>query len=253
MRPAMSPRVSVVVPCRDDGAFLDQAVESALAQTVVDLEVVVVDDGSTDPATRLLLDAYVRPRTRVLRLRGGGVAHARNAGMAAARGELLLPLDADDVLDQGFVEKTARILDAQPDVGIVETEAILFGDRNGPWERPLFSMPQLLLGNTLLPCSLFRAADFRRTRGYDPRMEPGWEDFDLWLSLVELGLRAHRVPEALFRYRVRAGSRSARMKSGDWRRAYVRLLRNHPRLFLSHPQILPRYALRWLAGRPGPP
>jgi glycosyltransferase involved in cell wall biosynthesis len=250
MLAAMSPRVSVVVPCRDDGAFLVEAVESALAQSVSDLEVVVVDDGSTDPATLRLLDVYDRPRTRVLRLPPGGVARARNAGMAAARGELLLPLDADDVLEPTYVEQTARVLDARRDVGLVETEAMLFGDRSGPWERPPFSMPELLLGNTLLPCSLMRAADFRRTRGYDPGMDRGWEDFDLWLSLVELGLRAQRVPEMLFRYRVRAGSRSARMTSVDWRRAYARLLRNHPRLFLSYPQVLPRYALRWLLGRP---
>ncbi|HET7294096.1 MAG TPA: glycosyltransferase family A protein, partial [Vicinamibacteria bacterium] len=233
-----------------DGAFLDAAVASALEQTVDDLEVVIVDDGSTDGATCRLLAAFDRPRTRVLRLPGGGVSRARNAGIAAAGGRLLLPLDADDVLEPAFVERTAAVLDARPDVGLVETEAELFGDRSGPWDRPGFSMPELLLGNTLSPCSLFRAEDFRRTRGYDPGMERGWEDFDLWLSLVELGLVATRVPDTLFRYRVRRGSRSDRMTAGDWRRAYARILRNHPRLFLRHPRILPRYALRLLFASP---
>lgn len=245
----MSPRVSVVVPCRDDGAFLDEAVSSALAQTVDDLEVVVVDDGSTDPATCRLFAAYDRPRTRVLRLHASGVSRARNAGFAAAQGGLLLPLDADDALEPAFVERTAAVLEARAEVGLVETEATFFGYRSGPWERPPFSMPELLLGNTLLPCSMFRAVDFRRTTGYDPRMEGGWEDFDLWLSFVELGLVAARVPETLFRYRVRRGSRSARMTAGDWRRAYARILHNHPGLFLRHPRILPRYVLRMLVGR----
>jgi glycosyltransferase involved in cell wall biosynthesis len=239
------PRVSVVVPCRDDGAFLDEAVASALAQDL-ELEVVVVDDGSTEPFTRRLLDGYDRPGTRVLRLPAGGVARARNAGIALARGEYVLPLDADDRLLPGFASRTAAILDARPEVGIVETEARLFGERSGPWSRPPFAMPQLLLGNTLLPCSLFRAADFRRTRGYDPGMERGWEDFDFWLSLVELGRIAARVPETLFEYRMRAGSRSHRMTPGDWRRAYARILRNHPRLFARYPQVLPRYLLRML-------
>jgi hypothetical protein len=75
-------------------------------------------------------------------------------------------------------------------------------------------------------------------------MDRGWEDFDLWLSLVELGRSAARVPEALFEYRVRKGSRSDRMTSRDWRRAYARILRNHPRLFARYPQVLPRYLLR---------
>lgn len=240
------PLVSVVVPCRDDGAFLDEAVSSALAQGWEQIEVVVVDDGSTEPGTRWLLDGYERPGTRVLRLPAAGVARARNAGIAAARGEYILPLDADDRLLPGFAEKTAAVLAARPEVGIVDSEATLFGERSGPWQRPPFAMPQLLLGNTLLPCSLFRVADFRRTRGYDPGMERGWEDFDLWLSLLELGRIAARVPETLFEYRVRAGSRSHLMTPGDWRRAYARILRNHPRLFARYPQVLPRYLFRML-------
>jgi hypothetical protein len=77
-------------------------------------------------------------------------------------------------------------------------------------------------------------------------MERGWEDFDLWLSLVELDRVAARVPETLFEYRVRTGSRSARMTPADWRRAYARILRNHPRLFARYPQVLPRYLVRML-------
>jgi glycosyltransferase involved in cell wall biosynthesis len=241
-----APLVSVVVPCHDDGAFLEEAVASALAQELSELEVVVVDDGSTDAATRRLLDACEWPRTLVLRLPHGGVARARNAGIAAARGAFILALDADDRLRPGYASRTLALLEGRPELGIAESEATLFGARNGPWLRPAFSMPELLLGNTLLPCSLFRAGDFRRTRGYDPAMEQGWEDFDFWLSLVELGLTAARVPETLFEYRVRSGSRSDRMTPRDWRHAYARILRNHPRLFVRYPQVLPRYLLRML-------
>ncbi len=242
----MTPRVSVIVPCRDDGAFLEEAVTSALAQSETALEVLVVDDGSREANTLRLLDRCRWPRTRVLRLPPSGVSRARNAGIAESRGAYILPLDADDRLEAEFVARTAAVLEARPEVGIAETEACFFGGRSGAWPRPLFSMPQLLLGNTLSPCSLFRASDFRRTRGYDPGMESGWEDFDFWLSLVELGRVAARVPEALFHYRVRPGSRSARMGPADWRRAYARILRNHPRLFARHPQVLPRFLLRLL-------
>jgi len=242
----MQPRVSVIVPCRDDGAFLEQAVASALAQSEKALEVVVVDDGSSDPETLRLFDRWSQPRTRLLRLPPSGVSGARNAGIAEAQGAYILPLDADDRLEPAFAARTAAVLDARPEVGIVETDAVFFGARSGPWPRPTFSMPQLLLGNTLSPCSLFRRSDFRLTHGYDPGMARGWEDFDFWLSLVELGRVAARVPEALFHYRVRPGSRSALMTPLDWRRCYARILRNHPRLFARHPQVLPRYLFRML-------
>jgi glycosyltransferase involved in cell wall biosynthesis len=182
----------------------------------------------------------------VLRRPHAGVSHARNAGIAVARGAFILPLDADDRLRPDYAEAAAAVLASRSEVGIVECEAELFGERSGPWLRPRFSMPELLLGNTLLPCSLFRAADFRRTRGYDPGMQGGWEDFDLWLSLVELGLVAARLPETLFEYRVRRGSRSERMTPAHWRRAYARILRNHPGLFARHPLVLPRYFARLL-------
>jgi glycosyltransferase involved in cell wall biosynthesis len=242
----MAPRVSVVIPVRDDGAFLDEAVGSVLAQSLEDFEVLVVDDGSAEPATVRLLDGYERPKTRVLRRPAEGVARARNAGFAAAEGRYFLPLDADDRLAPRFLERTVEILEARPAVGIVESEAELFGEREGRWERPPVSMPEILLGNTILPCALFRAEEFRRTRGYNPNMAAGWEDFDLWLSLLELGLAVERVPEVLFHYRLRPGSRSHRMRPGDWRRCYARILLNHPGLYGRHPEVLPRYVLRLL-------
>ena len=90
------PRVTVVVPCFDHGAYLDEAVGSALAQTFKDLEVVVVDDGSTDPATVALLDGYSRPRTRVIRMASNG-------------GQQVLDVDMNEVIKRGRREKAIRL------------------------------------------------------------------------------------------------------------------------------------------------
>lgn len=245
-----TPLVSVVIPCRDHGRFLDEAVSSVLAQGVADVEIVVVDDGSTDPFTVALLERYDRPRTRVLRTPPRGPSAARNTGIAESRGAFLLPLDADDRLRPAFLEKTLALLQDDPGVGIVDTEAERFGALSGAWPRPEFRLPHFLLGNTIAPAALFRRADFLRTSGYNPNMAQGWEDFDFWLSLVALGRVARRVPEVLFDYRVRPDSRSARMTRGDWRRCYLQLVRNHPRLYASHPSILPRLGLQALLGRP---
>lgn len=243
---AKAPLVSVVIPCYDLGGFLEEAVDSVLAQTLADFEVLVVDDGSTDPATRALLEGFGRPRTRILRTEHRGVSHARNAALREARGRFMLPLDADDRIAPTYLERAVSLLEAEPDVGIVECEAELFGDRHGRWERPRFAMPEFLLGNTIAPASLFRAEDFRRTHGYNDAMVHGWEDFDFWLSIVALGRRVLRIPETLFFYRVRTGSRSAGMTRRRRRAAYARILANHPGLFARHPTILPRYAWRML-------
>src|SRR3972149_1699479 len=104
-RPLHPPRVSVIIPCYNLGPYLDEAVGSVLSQTYQDFEILVVDDGSTDPATRTLLADYRRPKTRVIQLPHGGLAAARNAGVANAGGEYLCALDADDRLASSFLAK----------------------------------------------------------------------------------------------------------------------------------------------------
>ena len=239
------PLVSVVIPCRDDGRYLEEALASITAQTLPGREVLVVDDGSTEAQTRQLFDAWSRSDARLLRLPAVGISAARNLAIAQARGEFILPLDADDRIAPRYLERAVDLLEREPAVGIVECEAELFGDVSGPWNRPPFRMPHYLLGNTIAPAALFRKADFERTRGYNPNMVHGWEDFDLWLSLLELGLGVARLPETMFFYRQRPRSRSRKLSQDrrtGW--AYARILLNHKRLYARHPQILPRFGAR---------
>ena len=93
-----APRISVIVPCYNLGAYLDEAVKSVLAQTYQDFEILIVDDGSTDPVTISLLDHYAQPKTTVFRTSNQKLAAARNFLIARARGTYLCALDADDKL-----------------------------------------------------------------------------------------------------------------------------------------------------------
>src|SRR5436189_1310286 len=90
------PAVSVIIPCYNLGQYLDEAVESVLAQTYQDFEIVIVDDGSTDSTTRALLADYHRPGTRVIHAAHAGVSAARNLAIAHSTGAYLCALDADD-------------------------------------------------------------------------------------------------------------------------------------------------------------
>src|SRR5262249_9614078 len=104
-----APRVSVVIPARDAAQWLPETIASALTQTGVSMEIIVIDDGSTD-ATPEIAAACGDP-VRVIRQPPSGVSAARNAGTSAARGEFIQYLDADDVLEPGTIAARVALLD----------------------------------------------------------------------------------------------------------------------------------------------
>jgi glycosyltransferase involved in cell wall biosynthesis len=209
VRAAATPRVSVIIPCYNLGPYLDEAVESVLSQTFQDVEIVVVDDGSTDPATTALLANYERPKTRVIRVPHAGLGAARNVGIANTTGGYLCALDADDRLAPSYLEKTTRVLDADPSVTFVSAWLRAFGEEEWEWTPERCDLPTLLWEDTVLTAALVRREAVRDAGGYDTAMPvQGDEDWDLWLTLVERGGRGLILPEVLFEYRRRAGSMS---------------------------------------------
>jgi glycosyltransferase involved in cell wall biosynthesis len=107
-------KVSVVIPCFNHGEFLPEAVASVTDIKRDDVELIVVDDGSTDERTRAEMDALVARGIRVIRQENKGLAAARNAGILVSKEEYILPLDADDRLRPGWIDHGIRILAANP-------------------------------------------------------------------------------------------------------------------------------------------
>ncbi|MBI5822208.1 MAG: glycosyltransferase family 2 protein [Verrucomicrobia bacterium] len=229
-----NPKVSVVIPCYNMGQYLDEAVKSVLAQTYQDFEIIIVDDGSTDETTKQILSSYNQPKTRVIRTANQGPSAARNTGIQQARGEYILPLDADDKVASRYMEKAVEILDASENVGIVTCEAELFGDEAGKWTMPAYSFPRILLENLIVEPSFFRIEDYRKTKGYNPNMIYSHEDHDLWLSIIELGRSVYRIPEVGYYYRRRAGSRDALMNAERRVHCFTNLFHNHQALYESN-------------------
>lgn len=225
-----SPLVSVIIPCYNQGEFVDEAVDSVLAQTYPRYEVIIVNDGSTDHKTNELLGAFDKPKTRVIRTANRGLGAARNTGISASSGEYILPLDADDKIGPTYMEKAIPILEARADVGIVYCEAEYFGEMQGRWDLPDYRFPEILFGNMIFCSSFFRKSDWGRTGGYIPRLA-GMEDHDFWLSLLELGRQVVRIPEVLFYYRKRAGSMISFLHGERLLEAYVTLYRRHKDLY----------------------
>jgi glycosyltransferase involved in cell wall biosynthesis len=199
--PVADPRVTVVIPCFNQGDYVEDAIRSVFDQTYESWEIVVVDDGSTDAATSKLLRRLRYPRTRVIRQANAGLSAARNAGMALAEGALLVPLDADDELEPRFLEKMVVALDSHPQAAMAHCWPRLFGDQNLIWINRPYNPYQLLLSNSLVGCVVMRAEAWSQVGGYDPGMRRGNEDWDLWLRFLEAGWGQVEVPEPLFRYR----------------------------------------------------
>jgi len=201
------PKVSVVIPCYNMGAYLDEAVLSVLQQTFTDFEIIIVNDGSTDSETVRLLSNYDQPKTRVIHTTNQGVSAARNTGIQEARGEYILPLDADDKIGPSYLQKAVTILDSSLEVGVVYCERVLFGEREGVDPLPDYDPRALLIDNCIYPAALFRKDDWKTVGGYSEKMVYGWEDWEFWVSLSKLNRQVVKIPQTLFFYRVRSNSR----------------------------------------------
>lgn len=227
------PKVSVVIPCYNQGKYLDEAVGSILAQSYDDYEIIVVDDGSTEQATQDLLRGYERPKTRVFRIKNQGVSAARNFGIEQAHGACVLCLDADDMIGPTYFEQAVPVLDAQPRVGIVYCEARYFGAFEGRVPLPPFETVEMLSHNIIFNAAMFRKEDWTACGGYNMNMVYGWEDWDLWLSILEFGRTVHRIPEILFFYRIKESDVTSRNRLNEEQRFFMRLhaIFNHRQLY----------------------
>lgn len=183
--------VSVVVPAYNAAAFVRQAVDSVLAQTHAPLEILVINDGSTDE-TPQVLDAY-GDAIRVIHQRNGGLSNARNRGIREARGEHVAFLDADD---RWLPEKLARqvaVLSQRPEIGFCSTRTLVetpAHELTGEWQCPRLEgslLATLFLRNGAIPGSgsgvMARRHLFEQVGGFDESLH-SLEDIDCWMRLA---------------------------------------------------------------------
>lgn len=202
------PRLSVVVPLHNYEQFIEEALWSVALSDYPDLELVVVDDASTDRSAAAAAEALSQfpwLKSMLLRLpENEGLPRARNTGIQYASGELIFMLDADNAVYPHAFERLVSTLDEQPDAefayGILEQF-----DASGSVD--LLSMldwnpSRLALGNYIDATALIRRSALERVGGYttDPRLY-GWEDFALWCAFADQEMNGVLVPEIVARYR----------------------------------------------------
>lgn len=194
--------VSMVIPCFNYGRFLPDAVHSALKQTL-GAEIIIVDDGSDDAETISALAAFEsEARARIIRHETNlGLPSARNSGIAAARGEYICCLDADDMIEPTYVEKCVALLKSDPSLGFVYSWVRSFGDTASVWRTRDFDIEAALFENQTSVSAVFRRDDWMTCGGFDPSMRDGYEDWEFWLRLAQLGRRGKAIPEELLNHR----------------------------------------------------
>lgn len=232
-----APRASVVVTCFNLGSCLREALDSLHAQTYLDFETVIVDDGSTHPGTIRLLDSIERD-VRVIRTPNRGLPAARNTGIRHTTGEYICCLDADDLLAPTYLARSVALLDAQPGLAFASHWLEAFGDEHWSWQPSRCDLEALLDANTVNGAALFRRCLWHAIHGFDESMTEGCEDWEFWLRAIIKGHRGAIIPEVLHRYRRRSESMSRTM---DRHRLYGELARRHPYAFREHlPGLLQR-------------
>jgi len=218
--------VSIVVPCHNSERYLRETVESATAQRLRDLEVVLVDDGSTDGTRDLARElAQSDRRVRLVCQDNRGVAAARNRGIAEANGRHVLPLDADDLIDARMLEEAVAVLDGDPAVSIVYTDREDFGDVERTCRAGIFDLPRLRYFNQIGYCSLFRRSLWQELGGYRGNVD-GFDDWDFWLAAALRGHRGAHLPRPYHRHRRRADSLLWRLLP-EYERLFARIVLNN--------------------------
>ena len=228
----MPASVSIIIPCYNYARFLRQSVRSALAQTAADLEIIIVDDGSTDDtlAVAQALAESQPERVRVIATANTGQpACSRNQGILAARGEYILPLDADDVIAPGYVAACLDLFARRPEIGLAYCDYQNFGGQTNRFNAKEYNVRLLALSNFIPCCSMFRRRDWQVLGGYRTNLA-GYEDWDFWLGLAELSVVGRRIPEPLFYYRNHGQGLYSRTVPHHEKR-FAALIANHPRLY----------------------
>lgn len=204
-----TPIVSVVMAVHNVGGYLEEAVDSILAQTLRDFEFIIVDDGSSDGSGAWLEEkALEDARIRLVRQENAGLTPSLNRGVALARGEFIARMDGDDIADPERLGRQVEFLRSRPDVVCCGT-FVIYVDHKG---RPLFrrklpcsheEIERCHLGDwggfIVHPTAMVRKRALEEARGYDESFLKT-QDYDLWMRLARIGKLAN-IPEYLLKYR----------------------------------------------------
>lgn len=233
---------AVLIRAHNHGALLPDALDSVLRQSLGPDDVVVVDDGSSDDTSEVI-ERYRRRCDRIRSIRNEspvGPAEAMNQAVSASRSEILLPLDADDRLSDRFIELTERAL-ATSRADVAYGRVRLFGAKVGWVDAPAVDHAEMRIENQLpVSCSTRRWV-FDRSGGFDSKLDGlAYEDWDFWLTALEMGAQFEAVEGCWLEYRQHQNQ--SRNTIG-----HLAALKAHLSIYRAHPSVTAVDLCRWMA------
>ncbi len=228
-----SPKISVIIPTFNCSKYLPEAINSVLNQTYQNLEMIVVDDGSTD-TTREIINSYINRYPKKIKYifqENKGLACARNTGVKNALGEYIALLDADDIWTVQRLKETLGAIEKEPDIGLVHANINWMSEEGNIISSPkrktrylsgyIFENIFLRKAHIAIPTILVRKECFDKVGGFDENLTRlGCEDREMWLRIAELYKFAY-IDKVLGYYRIRKGSMSKDLKKMLEARYYV--------------------------------
>lgn len=229
-------KVSVIMPCYNDGKYIMEAIDSIVKQTYQNWELIIVDDGSDDEETKRIINEIQNPKIKVFHTEHLRPAGARNYGIQKAEGTYILPVDSDDRIHEEYMEKAVKMIESNPRIGVVYCKAELFGEKSGSWNLPDYSFKHMLLDNIVFVTALFYKSDWEKVGGFNTSMAQGMEDYDFWLSILGLEREICQIPEALFYYRIKPVSRTTNFQDNcvQVQNTYQQIYYNHKEFYQKH-------------------
>jgi glycosyltransferase involved in cell wall biosynthesis len=249
--------VSVIVPAHNDEKYIAECLDSVLAQTFQDWEVVCVDDGSSDGSLSIFQD-YARrdARIRVMSQANQGVVAARNNAIAAARGEYVFPLDSDDVIAPECLGALHGFITTH-DCAIACPGTQYFRDLDSGrtwlpdhfWKPTKRNMYKRFIGHNSF---MYPKALWKKYGGYDRLFDRGMEDYDFWLNFIDDGQKAIVLRDILFFYRLKPDGESRCAQCGRriaekvYKQLKTSLRRKHPKIIMYKALYnITRFFFRW--------
>jgi O-antigen biosynthesis protein len=233
MSQAATPVFSVVVTSYNTGKILTETTDSVERQTlrmIRPVEMILIDDASTDTSTRQILDKLDYSDWNVHRQsENGGASRARNTGLDLAQGEFILFVDGDDLIVPDYLERALKQFESSPETGVVSGWLQTFGTENWAWRPGEFTLQDLLSGNRLHMSSCFR----RAIRARFEESMAAYEDWDFWIQVAREGWKFRFLPQTVLHYR-RGNTSLSQRERRNRRELFKKLITNHEDLFREH-------------------
>lgn len=204
----MNPKISIIIPCFNMGKYLQETIDSVVSYpNPNDYELIIVNDGSTDPQTLELLKKIEQQGFYVLNQINMGLGAARNNGIKLAKGDYILPLDADNRIRHIYISESINIFEKDNNIDIIYGNHYRFEEEDRVMITPDFNFTRLCNINFIDACAVFRKSIWEKVNGFDEKMPiMGFEDWDFWLRCALQGANFYHLNEVTFDYRVRKNS-----------------------------------------------